>query len=78
MADVFHTFFGIGGLSLLSWFDGTAYAGRPAIDPVFALPKPLVAELGLEASVCPRATASLLETWARARDEGQETPPPSP
>ena len=78
MADVFHTFFGIGGLSLLKWFDGTAYAGRPAIDPVFALPAPLVAELGLEASVCPRATASLLETWARARDEGKETPPPSP
>jgi len=67
VADVFHTFFGVGGLSLLRWFDGRdEFAGRPAIDPVFALPADLVAELGLESQTLP-ASDSLLELWKRER-----------
>eukprot|EP00180_Rhodochaete_pulchella_P000378 Plantae.Rhodophyta-Rhodochaete_pulchella.ctg12649.p1 GENE.Plantae.Rhodophyta-Rhodochaete_pulchella.ctg12649~~Plantae.Rhodophyta-Rhodochaete_pulchella.ctg12649.p1 ORF type:complete len:258 (+),score=36.91 Plantae.Rhodophyta-Rhodochaete_pulchella.ctg12649:1-774(+) len=37
IADVFHTYFGIGGLSLLG------FPGLPAIDPMFALPVKVVA-----------------------------------
>ena len=54
MADVFHTFFGIAGLSLLGVLDeigeeqGKTYR---LIDPVFALPVDVVAHLGLQAQV---------------------------
>lgn len=53
-AQVFHTFFGIGGLSLLHWFDDTpGRIDRPHknIDPVFALPNNIVRELKLQATV---------------------------
>lgn len=56
MADVFHTFFGICGLSLLGYFqskldfDESAYSSygkfRP-IDPTYALPEDIVTKLGL-------------------------------
>jgi geranylgeranyl transferase type-2 subunit beta len=45
VADVFHTFFGISGLSLMG------FATEREIDPVFALPKDVVVELGLKATV---------------------------
>jgi len=41
MADVFHTYFGIAGLSLLG------YPGFNDIDPVYAVPRTVVARLGL-------------------------------
>lgn len=46
MADVFHTFFGIAGLSMLGYL---SRAGVPhkQIDPAYALPEELVARLGL-------------------------------
>jgi geranylgeranyl transferase type-2 subunit beta len=46
LPDVFHTFFGACGLSLLGYF---AESGVPhkKIDPIYALPCDLVAELGL-------------------------------
>ena len=46
LPDVFHTFFGACGLSLLGFFERS---GEPhkKIDPVYALPCDLVAELGL-------------------------------
>ena len=39
MADVYHTFFGIAGLSLMG------YPGLKAIDPTFALPVEVVERL---------------------------------
>ena len=39
--DVFHTFFGVAGLSLL------AFPGLAAIDPTYALPVEVVQRLGL-------------------------------
>ena len=39
MADVYHTFFGIAGLSLMG------FAGLEQIDPTFALPTEVVAHL---------------------------------
>ncbi len=52
MVDVYHTFFGIAGLSLLG---ALAAGGVPhvPIDPVYALPAPLVAKLGLPRHVLP-------------------------
>ena len=54
VADVFHTFFGIGGLSLLGYFDTPEAQARfphfktyRNIHPVFALPVHLVEKLGL-------------------------------
>jgi geranylgeranyl transferase type-2 subunit beta len=41
MADVFHTFFGVAGLSLLG------YSPLGAIDPVYALPVAVIEGLGL-------------------------------
>jgi geranylgeranyl transferase type-2 subunit beta len=52
-ADIFHTFFGISGLSLLGYFnqpsDGSPwkYESYREIDPTYALPKSLVEKLGL-------------------------------
>lgn len=42
MTDIFHTFFGISGLSLMG------YPGLEEIDPVFALPRELTKKLGLD------------------------------
>lgn len=50
MSDVFHTFFGISGLLLLSYFDdkpeGSTFVN---IDPTYALPRNVVEKLGLPA-----------------------------
>jgi len=55
VADVYHTFFGIGGLSLLGYFDDPeVQAAHPEvknfrrIHPVFAIPSDVVEELKLE------------------------------
>lgn len=61
--DVFHTFFGVGGLSLL----GALPDDRPRIDAVFALPEDVVESLGLEAQTVPANQASLLDAWAAER-----------
>ena len=61
MADIFHTFFGISGLSLLGYFATTAeingietevkssthFESYNEIDPTYALPRYLVGKLGL-------------------------------
>jgi geranylgeranyl transferase type-2 subunit beta len=49
MADVYHTFFGICGLSLLGHFqDEAKYPGFRSIDPTYALPTETIARLGLK------------------------------
>ena len=55
MVDIFHTFFGISGLSLLGYFseenwnpEGESYE-LPLIDPTYALPKYIVERMGLPA-----------------------------
>lgn len=52
MSDVFHTFFGIAGLSLLGWFEnnqkGTEYSQFKKVDAVFALPVEVVERLQLK------------------------------
>jgi len=45
VADVFHTFFGISGLGLMG------FETEREVDPVYALPKDVVVELGLTAQV---------------------------
>ena len=50
MSDIFHTFFGISGLSLLGYFDSSDNEFQ-SIDPTYALPKPLVEKLNLKPSV---------------------------
>jgi geranylgeranyl transferase type-2 subunit beta len=60
MVDIFHTFFGISGLSLLGYFSGTDWRPEeerdggervelPVIDPTYALPRDVVERLGLPA-----------------------------
>jgi geranylgeranyl transferase type-2 subunit beta len=55
MVDIFHTFFGISGLSLLGYFDNDDWnvngesVPLPKIDPTYALPEYLVEKLGLPA-----------------------------
>jgi hypothetical protein len=45
---VFHTFFGVAGLSLLGWFDTSVdHSGFVGIHPVYALPLNVTDELGL-------------------------------
>ena len=57
MADIFHSFFGISGLSLLGHFTADKENGRYAcyreIDPTYALPKDLVNKLGLQRQILP-------------------------
>lgn len=62
MADIFHTFFGIAGLSLLDYFSSTnALATSPdvdfasfrSIDPTYALPRDVVNKYGLICQVLP-------------------------
>jgi geranylgeranyl transferase type-2 subunit beta len=67
MADVYHTFFGICGLSMLGYFRATGVedgAAAPAtgfctkaVDPTFALPVDLCRELGLVGHRVPPAPA---------------------
>ena len=50
MGDIFHTFFGICGLSLMSYFDATEnpeYSIFRRVDPTYALPVYVVEKLGL-------------------------------
>ncbi|CAM9336623.1 unnamed protein product [Pylaiella littoralis] len=52
LADIFHTFFGIAGLSLLEYFDGRdGYDSFVPVDAVYALPVPLVEQLGLKSEM---------------------------
>jgi geranylgeranyl transferase type-2 subunit beta len=56
MADIFHTFFGISGLSLLEYFSsdpGHHYKAYRAIDPTYALPHDLVVSLKLPRQTLP-------------------------
>lgn len=57
MADVFHTFFGICGLSLMKYFDGEDSSGYRAVDPTYALPVDVIQRLGVTAQVLPRIDA---------------------
>lgn len=57
MVDIFHTFFGISGLSLLGYFskpdwnpDGES-TELPVIDPTYAMPSYVVERLGLPSQV---------------------------
>lgn len=52
MGDIFHTFFGICGFSLMSYFDiekTPQYASFRKVDPTYALPVDIVEKLGLPA-----------------------------
>mmetsp|Transcript_12430 Transcript_12430/g.12515 ORF Transcript_12430/g.12515 Transcript_12430/m.12515 type:complete len:352 (+) Transcript_12430:216-1271(+) len=55
MTDIFHTFFGIAGLSLLGYFHLDKHKGKYEmfldVDPTYALPKSLTTELGLTCQV---------------------------
>lgn len=54
MADIFHTFFGISGLSLLKYFDKKEeYENYRLIDPTYALPFDLVKQLKLPRQTLP-------------------------
>ena len=54
MADIFHTFFGISGLSLLKFFeDKDEYRQYRVIDPTYALPQDLVIQMKLPRQVLP-------------------------
>jgi geranylgeranyl transferase type-2 subunit beta len=56
VADPFHTFFGVSGLSLLGYFEDKAeYKHYRSIDPTYALPSDLVKELGLPSQLLPQA-----------------------
>jgi prenyltransferase beta subunit len=67
MADIFHTFFGLCGFSLLGYFasSGTQEEGGEGkgkvtngnfvpINPTYALPEPVVAKFGLKYQTLPR------------------------
>ncbi|RHY12364.1 hypothetical protein DYB28_000191 [Aphanomyces astaci] len=52
VSDIFHTFFGICGLSMLGYFDDQpAFAAIKKVHPVFAIPDADVARLGLTAQI---------------------------
>lgn len=55
MADIFHTFFGIAGLSLLKYFNRfpDKYNAFKPIDSTFALPVEVVERLGLQPEKIP-------------------------
>lgn len=54
MVDIFHTFFGICGLSLLGYFEKNQMENAAiVIEPTYALPKSLVEKLGLPAQTLP-------------------------
>ena len=52
MSDVFHTFFGICGLSLMKQFDSISGSYRE-IDPTYALPVDVIRRLGVTAQTLP-------------------------
>lgn len=54
LLDIFHTFFEIGGLLLLGYFESSSVSEDfvwhiVEVDPAFALPNPVVQRLGLRA-----------------------------
>lgn len=52
MSDIFHTFFGIAGLSLLGFFDTKEnFSHFKKVDPTYALPDDIVRGLGLAPQV---------------------------
>ncbi|RHY27354.1 hypothetical protein DYB32_006842 [Aphanomyces invadans] len=55
VSDIFHTFFGICGLSMLGYFDScedkARFAAIKKIHPVFAIPDADIARLGLTAQI---------------------------
>ena len=54
MADIFHTFFGISGLSLLKYFEKKEeFKHYRLIDPTYALPLDLVTQLKLPRQILP-------------------------
>lgn len=58
VADVFHTFFGVAGLSMLN---GPQAEGLQEVDPVFALPAGITQKLGI------RRDYQRLEPWGREK-----------
>jgi geranylgeranyl transferase type-2 subunit beta len=55
MVDIFHTFFGICGLSLLGYFkENNLLEEGIVIEPTYALPKALVEKLGLPSQKLPK------------------------
>ena len=58
MADIFHTFFGLCGLSLLGYFASSGaeeiHGKFVPINPTYALPEPVVAKFGLKFQSLPR------------------------
>lgn len=59
VADVFHTFFGVAGLSMLN---GPQAEGLEEVDPVFALPAAITQQLGI------RRDYQRLEAWGREKE----------
>lgn len=79
MADVFHTFFGIAGLSLLGHLHANEDEVYRKIDPVYALPTDVVKRLGLQAQILTRNGETVderLESFD-IYNEDEERPPPS-
>ncbi|KAL7751315.1 Rab geranylgeranyltransferase [Sorochytrium milnesiophthora] len=65
VSDLFHTLFGIAGLSMLG------YEGLQAVDPVYCLPKQLVEKLGLS------VFASDASSTKRTREDGAHSSSPT-
>jgi len=64
MADVFHTFFGISGLSLLGYFKEEERQSKRVyrdIDPLYALPVDVVQRLKLKGQVISQTSTPLDE-----------------
>jgi len=64
MADVFHTFFGISGLSLLGYFKEEERLSKRVyrdIDPLYALPVDVVQRLKLKGQVISQTSTPLDE-----------------
>jgi len=61
MPDVYHTFFGIAGLSLLGHLHVKGEEGYRKIDPVYALPTDLVQRLHLPGQVVTQSNAPVNE-----------------
>ena len=86
MSDVFHTFFGICGLSLMKHFDSITAEGMEkekgvssggsrgsyrAIDPTYALPVDVIRRLGVTAQTLP--TISCISSFALVIETLTET-----
>jgi geranylgeranyl transferase type-2 subunit beta len=54
MADIFHTFFGISGLSLLGYFTGDKPFPNVPINPTYALPEYVVSKYNLFYQTLPK------------------------